>query len=206
MQWAIFPSGNSEAAQVCVNAWRKAGWKVAVLVDEGQPLVDCDLLHYEPNYSGTAAAYNKLLARIGDWEIVACVNDDMFPNPCSAADAALVMRALGGNHVIQATGDWYEAMAWCCPSPIMDKKFAESMSGKPWHEGYYHLFVDEELRTVALHSGRYAEVPTLRIEHRHKSRGHADLLPPEKRAKNNARHAADRQLFEQRKRAGFPRC
>ena len=200
--WAAFPSGNSEQASICAKAWRERGYRVAVLVDEGQPSVDCDLTITEPNYRGTAAAFAKMFGQIG--ESMLCLNDDVFPGDGADADnmaRLLLLRFPDTFGVLQATGDWYDAMAWCAPYPLIGKRY---MQTEPWHEGYYHLHCDEELRAVAIRRAAYAELPDVHIEHRHKSLGFTDSLPAEKRAKNNERHAADRALYETRKAVGFP--
>lgn len=202
--WAIFPSGNSEAAAECVLAWRLAGWKVGVLIDADQPAVDCDHLIREPNYRGTAAALNRLMSEITGWEIVACVNDDMFPSPCEATEAAALIRKLSVG-VMQPIGAWFDGMAHSAVSPIITREYATDFHLKPWYEGYYHLHCDTELRDVAIARGQFAEPTELGIEHRHKSIGHTDTLPAEKRQRNNARHKADRELYLIRKAAGFPR-
>lgn len=196
--WAIFPSGSSTAAAVCAKAWADAGWKVAVLIDADQPAVDCDLLFREPNYRGTGAAFNRMMREL-DYEVVACVNDDMFPVNCPA-DLMSEYEDVG---VIQPTGAWFDAMAWAAVSPIINRRYVNQY-GSPWHEGYYHLGCDCELRDVAIFRGEYHATEFLAIDHRHKSMGFTDTLPADKRAKNNARHAADLELYKQRKAAGFP--
>jgi hypothetical protein len=209
--WAIFPSGNSTQAQTCTNAWRDAGYRVAVLIDEGQSSVDCDHLIIEANYTGTASSLNRLASHC--WQqgadAVACVNDDMFPG--SGAEAANVshvitqfMPDLLG--VIHSLGDYYDALAWCCPHPIIGREYglkANQGLGIFWPQ-YFHLFCDQELKDVATKYGLLHQTPSITIEHRHYSRGHADNLPSEKRERTNQRHAADRKLYELRKSACFP--
>lgn len=199
--WAIFPSGNSEAAQACADAWWEAGWLVGVLIDADQPDVQCDRLFREPNYRGTGASFNKMLLEL-DYEFAACVNDDMFPVNCRPETVREVYQKHFGSvrGIIQPTGAWFDAMAWCAPCPII----ARSYGPNPWNEAYYHLGVDCELKDVAELRDLYLATTELAIEHRHKSLGFTDTLPTEKRAKNNAMHAADLKLYEQRKAAGFP--
>jgi hypothetical protein len=202
--WAIYPSGNSEAAAICARAWRLAGWKVGVLIDADQPDMDCDYLIREPNYRGTAAALNRLMSEIPGWSIVACVNDDMFPSPCEATEAAALIRKLGVG-VMQPIGEWFDGMAHSAVSPIITREYATDFQLKPWDEGFYHLYRDTLLRDIAISRGMFAEPKELGIEHRHKSIGHTDTLPPEKRQKNNERHKADWELYQIRKASGFPR-
>lgn len=203
MIWAIFPSGNSEQADKCAAEWRRAGYEVAVLIDAGQTPVKCERLFIEPDYRGTAAAFNRMIREL-DGDLFLCLNDDVFPGPGADADnfgRIFRERFPDGFGVMQATGAWYDAMAWCAPYPLIGAKYAAT---KPWHEGYYHLHCDQELRDVAIRRNAYAECPEVAIEHRHYTMGHADTLPAEKRAKNRARHLADAKLYEARKAAGFP--
>jgi hypothetical protein len=206
LNWAIFPSGNSIAAQSCANAWKAAGWKVAVLIDDDQPDVECDWLIREPKYSGTGASFNKLLDAIGDWHIAACVNDDMFPTRCTVQQVLMTMSAVGGNAVLQPTKEYYEAMQWCAPCPIIDSTYAKKINCGcgPWWPGYRHFFCDQEFRDVAIRFGRYFECKDLGIKHCHHTMGFPDTLPPEKRKVNRMRHKADEQLYRQRLVAGFP--
>ena len=197
MNWAIFPSGNPEAATACARAWKAAGWSTAVLLDDGT--CECDRLFIEPNYRGTAAAFNRMMAEIPEWRLVACVNDDMFPVDCPAERAEMLHR--GG--VLQPTGVWFDAMEWCAPCPIIDRGYWKAF--KPvWHEGYAHLFCDQELREVAISRDMFYETESLGIEHRHHCLGFPDTLPAEKRRWNNDRHARDMRLYHERKAAGFP--
>lgn len=207
--WAIFPSGNSVAAAECVAAWRDAGWRVGVLIDADQTAVSCDQLVIESHYAGTGASFNTLIRSIQryEWSVVACVNDDMFPDRCEGDFAEYLLRqAFSGGTcgVVQPTGRWYDAMKWCAPSPIIGREYIARFPQGVFYSGYYHLYVDQELRDVAIRNGCYAETKSLGIDHRHKSMGHPDRLPPEKREKNNARHRADAELYEKRLRTGFP--
>jgi hypothetical protein len=210
INWAIFPSGNSTAAQICAEAWKAAGWRVAVLIDDDQPDVVCDWLIREPKYSGTGASFNKLLDAIGDWQIAACVNDDMFPTHCTAKHAADTMRAvcggLGTNAVLQPVKEWFDAMQWCAPCPIIGREYGKRVNGGagPWWPGYRNYFVDQEFRDVAIRNGCYYECKDLGIKHCHHTLGFPDTLPPEKRKVNRMRHKADEQLYRQRLVAGFP--
>ena len=201
MRWAVFPSGNSEAAQACANAWRDAGWRVAVLIDADQPDVRCDMLVRETDYRGTAAAFNKLMRTIRDWTIAICVNDDMFPLVCRSdhAEAVFSARFPDGNGIIQPAVKGFPDLAPAV-SPIIGRAYGVS----PWHEGYWHLHCDDEIRDVAQRSHLFAYAPELLIDHRHKSIGYADTLPAEKRRRNDAQHAADAALYLERKAAGFP--
>lgn len=209
--WVVFPSGNSAAAAVCVDAWRAAGWRVAVLIDHDQSPVDCDLLLRPERYPGYVASQNTLAALAFDAgaDAVLIAGDDIYPG--RGADAATLWQVYrdafsDGVGVLQATGDRYDAMDWCAPFPLISAKTARLLYGGSavYHPGYRHFFADQECREAAIRVGRYAEVTTVVIEHRHHSRGHADTLPPEKRRAASDRHAADWQRFRERQQAGFP--
>lgn len=196
MNWAIFPSGNSEAGQACADAWSAAGWMVAVLIDTDQPSVRCDRLFLETNYRGTGAAFNRMIAEL-DFDMVACVNDDMYPTKCNETDALAEMLIKFGGMcgVIQPTGIYFDGNAHAATSPIIGRDYIAAY-GPAWDERFYHLWGDARLRDLAIQRHRFIESPRLGIEHRHHTQGHADTLPPAKRAANNAQHKADRELYE----------
>jgi len=196
MNWAIFPSGNSEAGQSCADAWSKAGWLVAVLIDDDQPSVTCDRLFIETNYRGTGAAFNRMMAEI-DYTICACVNDDMFPAGCDAPVAYYSMLNQFGAPcgVVQPVGKYFDGNAHAATSPIIGRDYVTAF-GPAWDERFYHLWGDARLKDLAVKRHRFYESPTLGIEHRHHTQKFADTLPPAKRAANNAQHKADRELYE----------
>ena len=196
MRWAIFPTGNSEAGQKCADAWAAAGWKVAVLIDADQDDVGCDRLFRESNYRGTGAAFNTMMREL-DYDIVACVNDDMFPKKCGAYASLAVMLDSFDDlcGVIQPVGCYFDGNAHAATSPIIGSEYVHRF-GPAWDERFYHLWGDALLRDLASKRGLFLESPELGIEHRHHTQKHPDTLPAEKRAKNNARHAADRELYE----------
>lgn len=196
MNWAIFPSGNSEAGQACADAWSKAGWLVAVLIDDDQPDVRCDRLFRESNYRGTGAAFNRMMAEI-DYDLCACVNDDMYPTKCGSVDAlaAMLIQFGGMCGVIQPVGTYFDGNAHAATSPIIGRDYVTAY-GPAWDERFYHLWGDALLRDLAIQRHRFHESPKLGIEHRHHTQGHADNLPAEKRKRNNDQHRADRELYE----------
>lgn len=196
MNWAIFPSGNSEAGQVCADAWAAAGWLVAVLIDDDQPDVRCDRLFREKNYRGTGAAFNRMMVEL-DYYLVACVNDDMFPKQCRAIDATreMLFQFGGPCGVIQPMGCYFDGNAHAATSPIIGRDYVTAY-GPAWDERFYHLWGDARLRDLAIKRHRFYESPVLGIEHRHWTQKHPDNLPAEKRKKNNDQHRADRELYE----------
>lgn len=209
--WAAFPSGNSEAAAICVKAWQDAGYKVAVLIDDEQADVPCDLLYQTDSYGGTAASFKILVNEmLGEGaRLMALINDDFFPTFNASAENVANRYAChfpDGCGALQPTGDWYAALSWCCPSPVVDAEFAKRFNGGMgvfWPE-YYHLYCDQEFRDVTRRIGCLVETDMIGFEHRHRTRGHADQLPAEKRQKIVARHDADKALFLSRQAAGFP--
>lgn len=206
--WAIFPSGNSDAAQACADAWLLAGWNVSVMVDADQKPVECEKLLTTEKYLGIAWAWNQIMAALpDDVYAVAFINDDMFPKPCAANDvrSAFMEKFNGYDGVIQPTAIRVESMQWCSPSPIAGGWYLRRFRGRAaWHEGYFHYFCDQEFRNVAEKFNRYAEVEELGIEHRHHASGYADTLPPEKRGRMTAAWVESYRLYEKRKAEGFP--
>lgn len=196
MNWAIFPSGNSAQADITARAWKAVGWNTAVLIDADQPDVKCDRMFREDSYRGTGAAFNRMISELGG-DLFACVNDDMFPDPCDAKVSSNLMWAMfGGMHgVIQPIGRYFDGNAHAATSPIIGRGYIERF-GPAWHEGFYHLYCDVLLRDLAIDRKLFHESNLLGVDHRHHTQGNRDTLPPEKRKRNNARHKADRELYE----------
>jgi hypothetical protein len=209
--WAIFPSGDPDIGQACADAWREVGWSVAVFTDYGERKVDCDMA-VEGEYQGQPATFNRLiryLLRQGQFAGAMCGNDDMFPGPGADVrhfSARFIERFPDTFGVAQATGDWYDAMDWCAPAPLIGRDYCWRINQGfgPWWSEYHHLHCDQELRSVAMMLDAYAEFPDVTIEHRHHSRGHADQLPPLKRLRLSDRSRLDAGIYQHRAANGFP--
>ena len=210
--WAVFPSGNSEAAQTCSDAWAAAGYRTAVLIAAGQKPVRCDVLMIEESYGGIPKSFKLLCDTVIDdhgANLIACINDDMFPTFNAGAENVANRFAAqfpNGCGAMQPTGDWYSALAWCCPSPVVNAEFAKRYNGGKgifWPE-YYHFYCDQEFRDVTLRLGCLFETDLIGFEHRHWTRGHVDQLPVEKREKIQSRYDTDKMTYINRANLWFP--
>lgn len=192
--WIIYPTGNAVAGANAAAAWHDAGLKVACMVDSDSEWIDCDLLKVADQFPGYVPAQNLLAREAFDAgaEAVLIGADDIYPGRNANADAILqhyreALPALDG--AMQCTGDWYDAMAWCAPFPVIGKAWHQTRGA--YHPGYRHYFADQDLKEHAQLLGKFVECPDIAIEHRHFTRGHADNLPSEKRNRAQQFHATD---------------
>lgn len=206
--WVVFPTGNSKAGQTCADAWKSHGFKVACLTDLGEPRVDADLVLTPNKYPGCVASLNLLAKSAFDFGAIGVVlaADDCFPGINASRLWQRYQQLLGGFGVLQATGDYYEALSWCAPFPLIGRGTFKTLYGGagPLCGDYRHYYADQEIRDVAILNGCFAEDPESIIEHRHSSRGFSDNLPTAKRAAAQSIHAGDSATYERRKAAGFP--
>jgi hypothetical protein len=165
-----------------------------------------------------------------EWFVIG--GDDTLPDPnhtaqeiadqCHSHLAGLLKRDTFG--VMQPTGDrWHEGVGGFTNAPIdrvagsawIGKLFAKSAYGGsgPLFPGYQHMFVDEELQAVAKKLGVFWQRRDLIQKHMHWGRGATDSevierpakLPPHLEKWNTPKHWREsKQLFEERKAAGFP--
>lgn len=235
-----------EEVERCLKLWRERGYKIALFIDRGAPLPECDF-HLDDAYLGYAQAVNMLVTCVlkmdllCDWVVVA--GDDTEPSPnhtaeeiarqCSqhfgslwlgrglpggkglprfAHNAGVVaMRTFG---VMQPTADkWGDKQGpyieRVCGSPWIGREFALRINqGKgPLWPDYFHMGEDEELQHVALKYGVLWQRPDLTHYHRHwgRERGMREDMPEFlERANRPDEWRKYKQIFETRKRAGFP--
>lgn len=211
--WFAIPSKKPAAeAQRCVDEWRTAGYRVAIWRDEGEELVDCDLL-MTGQYTGYANAVNALCAEIlksrpyVEWIVTG--GDDTSPASKPPAEIAAECTAhFGGTFgVMQPTGDGH-GIERICGSPWLGADWcrrAHGGRGPLWHE-YTHMFVDSDLQGVAKKLGALWQRPDLR--HRHHHWTFEGKPQPDYMREQNSRAHWDKylKLYESRARAGFPGC
>jgi hypothetical protein len=193
-----------------------------------------------PVYPGYAQAVNRLIAIIcehrptAEWFVAA--GDDVQPDlnhtaeevaeqctehfggaiPLPGVDRNPKWRTFG---VMQPTGDrWGDRQGAyidrVCGSAWIGREFATCMyqgDGPLWPE-YFHMFVDEELQTVAEKMGVFWQRPDLIQRHNHWGRTepgkplpNRDRMPEFLKEANSAEQWDKAQkLFRARKAAGFP--
>lgn len=227
MTWLCIPS-KRPAAEVnpTLAKWRAKGYRIAIWRDPGDEPVDCDLLIREP-YQGYARAVNAVVAAVlemnpsCEWCVAA--GDDTEPDPNYTADsiAAECTTHFGGTFgVMQPTGDrWGEDprlpnlhpmrtayIDRVCGSPWLGREFCERMyhGTGPLFDGYFHMYVDEELQAVAVKLGVLWQRPDLLHLHRHWAR-ETGKRPAFLETVNSPQHWNQaKRLFETRKAEGFP--
>jgi hypothetical protein len=123
--------------------------------------------------------------------------------------------------VMQPTGDRYGAderhlgergsayIDRVCGSPWMGREFCRRMyqGNGPLFEGYFHMGEDEELQAVATKLGVLWQRPDLIHFHRHwarKNKDRADMPKFLERANSAEEWQKYKQIFAERKTAGFP--
>lgn len=211
--WFAIPSKKPAAdAQQCIAQWRARGYKVAILRDEEDAEVECDLGLFG-QYRGYAWAVNHLcaviLAHFPDTQWIVTGGDDTDPDPRPADQIAAECTAhFGGTFgVMQPTGDGH-GIERICGSPWLGAEWcqrAHGGRGPLWHE-YTHMFVDSDLQGVAKKLGVLWQRPDLCHHHRHWS-FEGKAAPAYMTEQNSRRHwETYLALYTHRARHGFPGC
>jgi len=222
--WYAIPTANPPRAARCLKRWREMGYRTAVLLDaESCPRVRkiaaADLSVYVQRYPGWPAAVNYLALDLTvdhDATIVVTGGDDMLPDPDHAADeiAEEFLTHFGPEllGVMQPTGDpmgidrdGVPAAARICGSPWLGRGWVgRAYNGHgPLPAGYHHYYMDEELQLVAERLGLLRQRPDLTQRHEHWTRRGCGPQTDYQR-RNQLHWGADRQLFNERRAAGFP--
>lgn len=233
--WLTIPSAkNAAAAQQCVDAWRRMGYRVALWRDQDDA-VDADF-RLVGRYPGYASACNALirevLARDPDAAWCICAGDDIWPDPTKRADeigqecidyfeeprnGSWVEGTFG---VMQPTGDrWGEDYSYPEGHPLRGA-YIDRVAGSAWYgreycermyggvgplcESYTHMFVDQEARDVAVSLGVYWERCDLTQMHVHWQRT-GSAMPGYLAIPNSQHHwVQSEMLYRNRRAAGFP--
>jgi hypothetical protein len=218
--WVVFPSAAPlPQAKLCVQAWKQAGYHVAIACedDRGRKL-PVDFHIEQPEYPGYASSVNRLihhiLANDVDCEMVVLAGDDMFPDQHRRAvdiQIALLERFESTLFVLQPTGDRWALPGGATPqservagSPWLGREWcrrAYGGQGPLWQE-YVHCFADQELAEVATLHGVMWWEPS--ICHRHEHFLRRGSMPPPHAAKAYAAYHADEATFRRRQAQGFP--
>lgn len=221
--WYCIPTANFALATETVVRWRDMGYKVALLCDhetmgKDYERLDADAKCILPTYVGWPACVNYMShwAMVRGAGAIVAGGDDMSPDPTKRAAEILyefTEHFHGTLGVMQPTGDrWAEdasgraASERICGSPWLGQEWCRrSYGGKgPLWPEYHHFYVDEELKEVAETLGLLWQRPDLTQHHAHWSRPDSmhSRQPYHKRLQTN--WDKDKELFQQRKAAGFP--
>jgi hypothetical protein len=215
--WYILPSIRPESEVMPVlSKWKSAGYRVAVQRDPGSAVLPVDLCIVRP-YTGYAEAVNHLALQVLNenplvqWVVTG--GDDMLPD-CSKRPEELatectqhfkgtvgIMQPTGDRHLVDKGGKCSAERA--CVSPWLGRDWClRANTGQgPFHPGYFHCFVDEELQDVASRLGRLWHRPD--VNQFHDWRGRSGTLQTSIAAPNE-HWEQDKALFSARKLAGFP--
>lgn len=221
--WLTIPSARPNGGTI--PAWRAAGYKIAVVRDEGEKLpYDVDIFASFLPYPGYSIAVNELVRMVikedPSAEFFIIGGDDTLPDFDHAPDqiAAEIKAHFGDTFAVcQPTGDRLSggSIDRIAGSAWMGRSFCERMYGGngPLYHGYEHMHVDEELFCVATMLGVYWARPDLIHFHQHFMRKDDSInspavqrpVPPHLVRWNSPRHWQESQhLFRSRKAAGFP--
>lgn len=206
--WAVWPSAQIDLCEENTCRWNHAGYKVAVLIDQGAPHPMLpDLIVEGGKWKGYPTAINQLCHMVPG-AVVVCAGDDIHPSAEAPVDkiyAEFMERFPDTFGVMQPTGDRFGSIDDVCPSPWIGRAFIdEAYDGAgPFWPDYYHYFCDEELKLVAEKQGALWQRPDLSQYHDHWQRA-VDGCRPAHLMDALSNHKPHRKLFDQRKHAGFP--
>lgn len=215
--WVCYPTANISRAVAARERWNAQGYQVAMYFNVGAASCDADYAYHD-QYRGYWHACNQL-ARILFYErqadLVVYAADDIEPEKKHSAEMIgreYFKRFPDGLGVMQPCGDpqgdrieGKAAGARICGSPWFGKAWHDrAYQGRgPTLDQYYHFYGDEDLKEVAEKQSLLWMRPDLVQFHRHWSWGHAPQQDYQKR-NSNEHWNSDKELFERRKKAGFP--
>lgn len=195
--------------------WVDMGYRMAFFQDAGtDPFTD--ELTVVREYRGVYEAINRMsrAALQAGADVVLFAGDDMFPDPNHRADeiaAEYLDKFPDGYGVMQPCGDrqgcddqGVPAARRICGSPWYGTGWINRAYGGrgPCWPDYHHFYGDEDLKIVAENLGVLWMREDLYQDHAHWSFGR---MPRQfYHDRNQAYWAADKLLFEERKKEGFP--
>lgn len=179
--WFAIPSASPAKCRKTLPAWRRQGYKIAVLQNYERGDIPADIAVWSDHYPGWPGSVNMLCKSIvpNDVQIVVSGGDDMYPDADHTADelaAQFLGRFPDTFGVMQPHGDEFLAARRYCGSPFLGRAWFETMYGGRggMYAGYHHNYADNELYWVAKGLGALWERPDLTHFHEHFTRaGHA---------------------------------
>lgn len=224
--WYAVPSAREHGGTL--RQWKDRGYRVACWRDLDNPLDWADICIVSKKYPGYAIAVNTLcryiLSEYPETRWIVTGGDDVLPDPEASPQmiASECDAHFGGTFgVMQPTGDrWGHPLGGgkthvysenVCSYPWMGAEFCRRMYGGdgPLFDGYYHMFVDEELQGVAKKLGVLWQRRDIIHKHEHwgRTNGGADRrnIPAFLQYVNSPQHWNEAgKLFKRRESAGFP--
>lgn len=209
--WYAIPTANIERANRTLPKWKVMGYKIAVVIDAGQPRPKAADLVIEVNpYPGYWVSVNQLCRELlPQADIVVTGGDDIDPDlQHSAQQIAEQYRQrfpdLCG--IMQPQGDHWQTNA-CAVSPWMGSGWLRRAYGGegPFWKGYRSYFGDQELHEVAVMLGLHWHNHQIAQVHHHWTRGDGQGWPEQHyHATAKLNWGADKQLFYTRQAQRFP--
>lgn len=220
--WYAVPSARSDGGTLKV--WYERGYKVAAWRDSfGLSFAAFNVVGKYPGYAiAVNSLVREILQRDAEAQWIVTGGDDVSPDDkCPETIAAECTAHFGGTFgVMQPTGDrWGEdprlpnlhplRSAYAdrvCYAPWMGREFCARMYGGsgPLHDGYAHMFVDEELQAVAQRLGVLWQRRDLTHEHKHWMREKAARPAHLAHWSSRAHWDEAKAMFLQRQEMGFP--
>lgn len=146
-------------------------------------------------------AINRDMNKVGDWDILFNVSDDQL-FLVEGFDQIVInkVQSVGGDCFLHyPDGNAKDRLA---TMSIMDYKYY-SRFHYIYHRSYISLWCDNEAMEVAKRLGRYFYDPTAIFDHYHPAFGKA--VRDEQYRKTESYYSRDKQIFEKRKKLGFPK-
>jgi hypothetical protein len=211
--WFCIPTSNPDQCSETFAKWRARGYRTAALVCGPERPANANFIMAvnADQYRGWPGATNQLCAALDDPEWIVAGGADMMPDPLHdpLRIAHECTEHFGGTYgVMQPYGDRYGAMdpdpPLACVSPWMGREWRRRANrGKgPLCQSYFHFYADGELLDVATAAGRLWLRPELTQYHDHWTRRGGEQPPHMNLASTRAE--ADKKMYLDRKRAGFP--
>ncbi len=208
----IIPTANPPQCTACFAAWRAQGWDCFALVNKPAEIPNATGIFRVETYAGWGESINSMALDLADrYDWLATGGDDCFPPDVPAEKIGWELwNHFGGTMgVCQATGDRWAWDKNGTTSPICYAPFIGSEFAKRWNSGrgpiwpdYWHFFGDNELYETSRKAGLLLERPDWTVEHRHPAKTGVPKQPYN--FPHEPRWAADCDLYERRKVAGFP--
>lgn len=205
-------------SQVCIDAWRGMGYRVAIWRDIGDVPVKADLVAWG-QYQGYAKANNHLAREVmradnaAQWLVFG--GDDIWPDATKRADeiaAECTAHFDGTFGAVQFTGDrWGEDPTLpnlhpmrtayidrVCGSPWLGREWCQraNQGAGPFHPAFAHMFVDEFLQRSAQRLGVLWQRPDLKQEHKHWQREKRNMPAYLQRANSPAHWKESKAIFD----------
>ncbi len=208
--WVVWPTVHLDQSNKMIPIWKSFGYKVAILANP--PFThghfpEADRVIVQKKWLGFPVAANILCKEVPG-NIVVVAGDDLYPDPESNAEEIgthFLKRFPDTFGLVQPTGDKFGCWDKCAVSPWIGRAFIEKAYGGngPYREEYFHYFSDQELQEYAIKMNVFEQFKYVTQFHDHWQRQEKPSRPGHL-IQAGAKWRKDKQIFEQRKKEGFP--